>query len=244
MLYAGYTIVATLLPVGASSNAVMRRAWNIAQHDPAVHAYFGEGAKAYGLDPGGRAEGRRNFVPEYHYDDPLTGEPMHRVKFNLEGERGRKAWVYAEVNGNGDFRYLIVATKEEPRPRRVISIIDNRPPDLSEEERQSRVCRLLREAEWSFFADNKRDAEMMEDQLGGWRGVQCIRCDESPERCEAAGVSTNMGALPLWKGVGAAAVQPLPADALGVKSLRSMEKLVLPLANPKSSWLPAWAKLW
>jgi hypothetical protein len=70
--YAGYTIVTALLPVGASSNAIKRKAADAVQHDPEVAAYFGEGMRTYGIDPGGRAEGRRYFVPEYKYTDPLT----------------------------------------------------------------------------------------------------------------------------------------------------------------------------
>ncbi len=72
LVYAGYTIVTTLLPVGDSPNAIMRKATDVLMHDPDVHAYYGE-CKTYGLDPGGRAEGRRYFVPEYKYEDPLTG---------------------------------------------------------------------------------------------------------------------------------------------------------------------------
>ncbi len=72
-MYAGYTIVTTLLPLGASSNAIMRRASDIILSDPEVLGAFGT-CKTYGVDPGGRAEGRRFFVPEYKYDDPLTGD--------------------------------------------------------------------------------------------------------------------------------------------------------------------------
>jgi hypothetical protein len=73
IIYAGYTIVTTLLPLGASSNAIMRKASDVVLGDPEVHAAFGV-SKTYGLDPGGRAEGRRYFVPEYKYEDNITGE--------------------------------------------------------------------------------------------------------------------------------------------------------------------------
>ena len=46
--------------------------------------------------------------------------------FNIEGPSGTKALVYAEktsVQSDGDFVYLVV---EEPRSKRIISIIDNR----------------------------------------------------------------------------------------------------------------------
>lgn len=72
-MYAGYTIITALIPVGDSPNAIMRRATDILLHDPDVVAYYGT-IKTYGLDPGGRAEGRRYFVPEYKYEDNITGE--------------------------------------------------------------------------------------------------------------------------------------------------------------------------
>ena len=73
VLYAGYSIVTALLPVGTSSNNIMRKASNILENDPDVLAYFGP-IKTYGIDLGGRQEGRRFFVPEYKYEDELTGE--------------------------------------------------------------------------------------------------------------------------------------------------------------------------
>jgi hypothetical protein len=73
IVYAGYTIITTLLPLGASSNAIMRKASDVVLADPEVHNAFGA-SKTYGLDPGGRAEGRRYFVPEYKYEDNISGE--------------------------------------------------------------------------------------------------------------------------------------------------------------------------
>ena len=73
VLYAGYSIIVVLLPVGTSSNSIMRKASDIVEHDPEVLQYFGS-VKTYGIDLGGRAEGRRFFVPEYKYEDEFTGE--------------------------------------------------------------------------------------------------------------------------------------------------------------------------
>ena len=73
VLYAGYSIVTVLIPVGTSSNSIMRRASDVLSADPDVEAYFGS-IKTYGIDLGGRQEGRRFFVPEYKYEDDLTGE--------------------------------------------------------------------------------------------------------------------------------------------------------------------------
>jgi len=233
--YAGYTIVTTLLPVGSSSNAIMRKASDAALHDPDVHAYFGEGAKTYGLDPGGRAEGRRYFVPEYKYDDPLTGEKYHRVKFTLEGQRGHspvKAWVFAEVAASThEFRYLIVATKDG---QRIISIIDRRPPLMTEEERLGRVTGLIQDAGWEYYADTDRDVQDQASVLGDfWLKVKCIRCDQEPEKCTANGVPITVGSLPVWK---------TTTLVKGAKRLEDLEKLVIPLANPnKKSWYNFWS---
>lgn len=74
VLYAGYSILTVLIPVGSSSNSIMRKASDILAADPDVLAYFGP-IKTYGVDLGGRAEGRRFFVPEYKYEDTFTGDP-------------------------------------------------------------------------------------------------------------------------------------------------------------------------
>ena len=73
VLYAGYSILVVLLPVGTSSNSIMRKASDVLEQNPDVLAYFGP-IKTYGVDLGGRAEGRRFFVPEYKYEDPMTGD--------------------------------------------------------------------------------------------------------------------------------------------------------------------------
>lgn len=220
IMYAGYTIVTTLLPVGASSNAVMRAATDILLHNPDVHNYYGD-AKTYGLDPGGRSEGRRYFVPEYKYEDPLTGESYHRVKFNLEGERGRKAAVYAEVKeGSYDFRYLILVAKDGSK---VISVIDHRPPPMSVSDRQSRVTSLIQDAGWVYYSDNEVDTAAQRDVLADyWLKVKCVRCDENPARCEEAGVTSK----PVW-GTGGKSFTKGPLDLAG------LERLVQPLVKEK-----------
>jgi len=224
--YAGWTIVTTLLPVGDSPNAIMRKASDVLQHDPDVHAAYGA-CKTYGLDPGGRAEGRRYFVPEHKYEDALTGEKLHRVKFNLEGERGRKAWVYAEVaSGTGDFRYLIVVSKDGSR---VVSVVDRRPPLMTRDERAARVSTLLAGAAWAFYSDNDFDAREQARALGDyWLKVPHVRCDADGGAARCADAGVGAGGAPAWR-LGAAPGAPL---SKGVKTLDDLERLVLPLANP------------
>ena len=74
LLYSGYSIVMVLLPVGTSSNRIMLKASSILEGDPEVTAYYGQ-IKTYGVDLGGRNEGRRMFVPEHKYTDDLNGMP-------------------------------------------------------------------------------------------------------------------------------------------------------------------------
>jgi hypothetical protein len=149
------------------------------------------------------------------------------VKFTLEGERGKKAIVYAEVKAQTyDFRYLLVVARDGSR---VISIIDHRPPEMSVEDRMSRVTSLLQDAKWTFYADNDLDAREQAKALGDyWLKVRCVRCDEAPQRCDADGVITKPG----WK-----------TDAgfvKGVKGLEELEVMVRDVATgkSKSSWWP------
>lgn len=131
--------------------------------------------------------------------------------------------MYGEVGSStGDFRYLLVVAKDGSR---VVSVIDRRPPPLSQEDRVSRVTTLLQDAAgegWAFYADNDVDARAQAAVLGEyWLKVKCVRCDETAERCVEAGVVTT----PAWK-TGSALVK-------GVKSLDELEKLVQPLAQAK-----------
>lgn len=224
VLYAGYTIVITLLPAGASANAIMRRASDILKHDPEVRAaapfhrtpphraaphrvkprratprrapqvtsYFGE-IKTYGEDFGSSREGRRYYVPDYTYVDDLTDVKYHRIKFSLEGERGRKAWVWAEVrHGTYDFRYIIVLNREQSR---VWSLVDSRPPERTLDERQGAVTSLLQDGGWRFYADADADIGEQGAVLGDyWLKVRAVRCEKDGKDCEAAGVPSR----PAW----------------------------------------------
>lgn len=167
---------------------------------------FGE-MKTYGEDfGGGSTEGRRYYVPEYEYEDDITGVKYHRVRFNLEGERGRKATVWAETRAgsSSDFRYIIVMNKEQTR---VWSIVDHRPAELSLHDRQASVSSLMQDAGWTFFADNEGDALEQAEALGDyWLKVRTVRCDLDRDRCVREGITSR----PAW-GMG-------PAEGPGVFS--------------------------
>jgi hypothetical protein len=148
------------------------------------------------------------------------------VKFNLEGERNRKAWVYAEVHSStSDFRYLLVVAKDGSR---VVSVTDRRPPQMSREERLSRATSLIQDAGWTLFVDNDVDLGAQQRVLGDyWLKVKCVRCQDNQERCTEAGVPA--GSCPAWQ-TGSGSGAPLTK---GVQTLDSLEKMVLPLVRPK-----------
>jgi hypothetical protein len=160
--------------------------------------YFGE-IKTYGEDFGGSREGRRYFVPEYEYTDDTNDIQYKRVRFNLEGERGKKATVWAEIRSgsSNDFRYLIVLAKDRSR---VWSIVDTRPPERSIHERQAAVTTLLQDAStagWCFYADNEVDFAEQANELGDyWLKVKTVRCDLDKDRCEREGITAAV--RPAW----------------------------------------------
>jgi hypothetical protein len=175
------------------------------------------------------------FPPSSSPSPPPAPSPFrryHRVKFNLEGERGKKAWVFAEVSSQtSEFRYLIVVSKDGGR---VVTVVDRRPPALSTEERQSRITSLIQQhgEGWAFFADNEIDVREQSRALGEyWAKVRCVRCDEAPLRCAEAGVEGT----PAWRAEKGAVVK-------GLKNLAELEKMVQPLAREaegknKKGWL-------
>ena len=148
------------------------------------------------------------------------------VKFNLEGERGRKAQVWAEVRkGSYDFRYLVVLAKDRSR---VWSVVDLRRPEPTEEERQARVTSALQDAKWAFYVDADVDVKSQAAQLGEyWLKVKCVRCDDNPAACEEAGVASR----PAWK--------TNKGDVIkGVMSVRELEKAAHDEIFKKKSWWP------
>jgi hypothetical protein len=142
----------------------------------------------------------------------------------LEGERGRKATVWAEVRkGTHDLRYLIVMAKDRTR---VWSVLDSRRPEPTREERLARLTSALQDAKWAFFADNDVDVRAQADKLGEyWLKVKCVRCDESPAACEEAGVSSR----PAWRTHKGEVLK-------GVKGLKELEAAAGPLLFGKKAW--------
>jgi len=120
------------------------------------------------------------------------------VRFSVEGDRGRKGTVWAEVKqGTYDFRYLIVLSKDRSR---VWSVRDDRRTPPSTEERAARLSEVLATHGWTFFADSEGDVKAQAGALGpsgaeSFGRVKHVRCDLSPGACEEAGVLSR----PAWK---------------------------------------------
>ena len=163
---------------------------------------------------------------------PPPPNSYHRVKFSLEGERNRKATVYAEVaTTTGEYRYLIVVSRDGTK---VISIVDRRPAEMNKEERQARVSTLLQDAKWDFIADNEVDLREQARALGDfWLKV---KSSGDEERAAAAGV------------VGAAWRTETRELIKGTKELVELEKMTQRLARGKgaatgfSALLPQWMR--
>lgn len=226
VFYAGYTIVVTLLPGGSSANAIMRHAGDVLRADPEIHAVFGSSLKAYGEDFGARNEGRRYFVPEYQYTDDWDGQAYTRVRFSIEGERGRKGVVWAEVRaGTYDFRYLIVMAKDKSR---VWTVTDARRPPPTLEDRRARLSTVLADNGWVFYADGEGDERGQAEEVGSdyWLKVRHVRCDLTPGVCDAAGVTGR----PAWGTHRAGEVLK------GARSLGELEELTRDVAHKKKSW--------
>ena len=123
----GYYIVKELLPTKMSPNAVFDRATSTIRRNEEVKRRFGEAFKTYGRDHGGHREGRRNFIEHTEYvDEDTDGSKRTRVRFNLEGQYGAQAFVFAEVSdsmASGEFVYILVQDK---RNGAVITVVDNR----------------------------------------------------------------------------------------------------------------------
>jgi import inner membrane translocase subunit TIM21 len=120
-----YAVARELIPTKMSPNTVFSNAHSALKDNPDVAYRFGSPIKTYGKDHGGKREGRRNFIEHSEYTNEEDGSKRIRVRFNLEGPKGR-AFVFAEVSKDmpsGEFVYLLVQDKNGGS---VITVVDNR----------------------------------------------------------------------------------------------------------------------
>ena len=118
------TFIRDIIPSGLSATYVFSDALKIVIQDPDVQRCLGPNIKGYGQDFNTTYEGRRNQIEHFIYEDE-DGMKHCRIKFNVQGKRGRGI-VYAEKSkemGTGEFYYLVF---KDERTGLVIGIIDNR----------------------------------------------------------------------------------------------------------------------
>ena len=158
------------------------------------------------------------------------------VRFSIEGDRGRKGTVWAEVaKDTYDFRYLVVLAKDKSR---VWSVHDNRRAPPSDEERAARLSGVLAAHGWTFFADGEADVKAQAGALGpagteSFSKVKFVRCDLTPDACEAAGVLSR----PAWKPHAGSKEALLK----GVRGLDELEELTRDITFAKAKpWYQFW----
>lgn len=79
---------------------------------------FGEPMKSFGMDSGSRREGRRNFLAQTQYKVEEDESQRTRIRFNVEGPRGRGA-VYAEVCSLSPARHSLAVRHWQQRYKKV-----------------------------------------------------------------------------------------------------------------------------
>ena len=169
-------------------------------------------------------------LPSFSPPPPAPHPTPRSVRFNIEGERGRKGTAWAEVrSGTYDFRYLIVLAKDQSR---VWSVADARRAPPTEDERQARLTGVLAAAGWKYYVDDEAQVRAQAEPLGaGYFGkVTVVRCEAAPAPCEAAGVLTR----PAWTSHKSGEVLK------GVFALRELEELTRDVAHKKKAWYAFW----
>lgn len=118
--------VRELWPSQLSTNSVFDEALNQIRKDHRVVDMIGDPIVGYGMDHGGKREGRRNFIMNRESTD-ADGVKRNTIKFNIEGPYC-KGTVFAEVAENldmknGEWVYLIAQSKKTGQ---VVTLCDNR----------------------------------------------------------------------------------------------------------------------
>jgi mitochondrial import inner membrane translocase subunit TIM21 len=91
-----------------SPNSVFSKSLDVIKNHPEVTRRLGYPIRGYGRDHGGSKVGRRNFIEHTEFESPEDGSKRTRVRYNIEGPHGQKAFVFAEVSSampSGEFVY-------------------------------------------------------------------------------------------------------------------------------------------
>jgi len=193
----GFYIAKELMPTSMSPNTVFNNAFESVKLNPEVTSRLGDNIKAYGGDYNRRKEGRRNFVENDVYKD-LDGVKRIRVKFNMEGSRG-KAVVYAEVSEKmekGEFAYIILEQNHHGR-NEAIALVDNRVV-FTKGEIQDKVVDRLNQAGAVLYGHSScqwthRQLAEFGEYADRLKSVMCDK-DENKDACEKA----KLPGYPCW----------------------------------------------
>ena len=178
-------------------NTVFNSALDRVNSDSKTAMELGQPIKGYGRDFGGRREGRRNFVQHQEYEDD-DGVAHTRIIFNIEGPKGDKAKVYADVAetmSSGQFYYLIIETLGAQK--KVWSVVDNR-PQIPLSVRQCEVAELLTKNGAVLYGSNRcayTRKQLAEFGIDGVKKIQYVNCDDNYEECKRQLIQ----GLPSWK---------------------------------------------
>lgn len=221
----GYFIARELFPTRLSPNSIFNDAIDVIRDNPEVTGRIGTGIKCYGLDHGGRREGRRNFIQHDEFEDE-NGITHMRIKFNAEGSSGKRATVYAErlsTSASREFSYVIFEPSTGRRREKAIAIIDNRPEKTLESEQIKTSTLLANSKAVLYGADTCKYTMQQKNLLGDhFDKVAYVQCDVEIDSktgkrgldiCKEAGVR----AFPTWY-IGNA-LYP------GVKSLKDLQQI-------------------
>lgn len=189
----GFYIAKELIPTAMSPNAVFASAFESIRDSPEVTSRLGDNIKAFGGDYNSKKEGRRNFVENHVYND-LDGNKRIRIKFTMEGSRGR-ANVYAEkAAGADEFAYVILEQAVQGRVD-AIALLDNRPVYTRGEIQEKVVARLAEAKTVVYGHSNCQHTHRQLSELGEFaERLDVVMCDkpENKDRCEKA----NLAAYP------------------------------------------------
>lgn len=213
----GYVIIRELMPSSMGPNSVFNKAYERVKNNPELIKHIGTGIKGYGMDVGGRREGRRNAINHIKMTDD-DGIKHTRIRFNLEGSRG-KAICYADVSeamGKDDFYYLIIEVPQSRRKSFTFAVIDNR-PKIPLSVRQGEVAKNLTlkcGAKLYGTLSDPHTAHQLKEFGQAVNQITFIDCNEKPQECQAAGIMQ----IPTWsiKGrlvVGSRKLEDLDSEA-------------------------------
>jgi hypothetical protein len=124
-LYCIYVLAKEIFPGRMNPNSLFSEVFDKLKFDDRILEMTGSNVKAFGRDSGRRTEGRRNQIDSRKFVDDRLGTSCLRVRFNMEGTRGKvKVWASVlDSTPANEYVYIIV---QNMRTGQVLTIEDNR----------------------------------------------------------------------------------------------------------------------